>query len=989
MNDLSFIFPLLSGLIILYILAYVVGQRRKLGVNRAFILLFIDYLCLTLLECFLRIEARHPAVVLLLIQATGFVGAFNGFLFLNFVYAITDRKRDLPFQAYGLLALIGATLTLFPRFYITTPITGIAKSGYVPTFFFWLIVITVVVAPATRALVIAGREYRSNPEIRVRREFFYIITGLIVALGLYALFTMVIPVLFHSYVTLHYASMTFAAFALVLFRAISRHKFLAVDIEKTEAALQESESRFKAIFNATYQFTGLLTPEGIVLEANQTSLDFAGISLDDVINRPFWEARWWHGNEERVARLKNAIVRAASGEFVRYEVELQGAGATAIIIDFSLKPVVGPDNTVTMLVPEGRDITENKRAEKALRGSEEKFSIAFNTSPDSIMISRLADGVPVVVNQGFTNLSGYLAEEVVGRSALPGDLGMWVYKEDRDRLVAGLKATGEVVGLEVRLRKKNGLIATGLISASIIEMDGEPCILSTTRDISERKAAEAAIAASEAKYRELANSTPIGIFECDPAGNLTFVNTTLYEWFGYSQADFENGVNVFNCIDPRDHERVKAIVARASALTTSSPEEFEAIRPDGIVFPILIISRPIIHNNAPIGFRAILLDLTEKKRLESAMQNAARLESLGVLAGGIAHDFNNLLGGIFGTIDMANETSTEPEVKKYFAQSLNTIDRARGLTQQLLTFAKGGAPVKKIGPLFPFVRETAQFALSGSGVVCRFTVPGDLRHCSFDKNQIGQVIDNLVINAQQAMPLGGAIEVTARNVTKKEPASLPAGEYVEIAIKDSGIGIPREILPRIFDPFFTTKTKGHGLGLATCYSIVNRHGGCIEVESEPGRGSTFHLLLPASAETVATSAKETTITHRGSGTIVVMDDEEVIRFSTKAILGILGYTAVLKKEGREVIDFFADEIRANRPVVAMIFDITIPGGMGGLATIVEIRKMSADIPVFVASGYSNDPVMAHPVEYGFTASIRKPFRVSDVAAMLERCMGKK
>jgi len=388
--------------------------------------------------------------------------------------------------------------------------------------------------------------------------------------------------------------------------------------------------------------------------------------------------------------------------------------------------------------------------------------------------------------------------------------------------------------------------------------------------------------------------------------------------------------------------------------------------------------------------RIIMSDITERKRNEESLQNAQKLESLGVLAGGIAHDFNNLMGGIFGYMDLALQKSIDRQVSSYLAKALATMDRARGLTRQLLTFSTGGAPVRDIGQLFPFVQETTQFALSGSSVSCSFNVSEKLRPCNFDKSQIGQVVDNIVINAQQSMPDGGTIEVSAENISfgEKRHHALAAGDYVKISIKDHGVGILHEILPRIFDPFYTTKAKGHGLGLATCYSIVSKHGGCIDVESESGKGSTFHVFLPACAETVSDCEKKPAAKHTGSGTFLVMDDEEVIRDALCDMLESLGYAAVCKENGRQAIDFVASETKANRTIVGMVFDLTVAGAMGGKEAVGEIRKLCPDTPVFVASGYTEDPVMSNPQKYGFTASIGKPFRKSELSEMLEKHMKK-
>lgn len=412
-------------------------------------------------------------------------------------------------------------------------------------------------------------------------------------------------------------------------------------------------------------------------------------------------------------------------------------------------------------------------------------------------------------------------------------------------------------------------------------------------------------------------------------------------------------------------------------------------RKNGTEFPVEIRSNHVEFAGKKYicGFA---IDITEKKRAEEAMINSQKLESLGILAGGIAHDFNNLLGGIFGYIDMAIETSTNEKNRHYLSKAISAIDRARGLTQQLLTFAKGGAPVQQVGQLFPLIQDVAQFSLSGSNVACHFEIAENLPPCSFDPSQIGQVIDNMVINAKQAMQNGGHIEIKAENIILKsnEHYTLPAGSFIKISIRDFGIGISREDLTHIFDPFFTTKASGHGLGLATCYSIINRHGGCIDVISEIGKGSTFTIYLPTTSDHVSIATGLPDQTFSGTGTFIIMDDEEVLREIIGDMLQSLGFSISAVGNGKDALSQFSTFLSTHQKIAGMIFDLTIPGGMGGKETIVEVRKISQDVPVFVSSGYAEDPVMANPKEYGFTASICKPFKKSDLMQMLKQYMPK-
>lgn len=398
-----------------------------------------------------------------------------------------------------------------------------------------------------------------------------------------------------------------------------------------------------------------------------------------------------------------------------------------------------------------------------------------------------------------------------------------------------------------------------------------------------------------------------------------------------------------------------------------------------------------IGHNSDGSFKqthCILKDETERKLTEETLANAQKLESLGVLAGGIAHDFNNLMGGIFGYIEIARQSSTDDKVNRDLTKVMQTINRARNLTQQLLTFAKGGAPRQEVAPLFPFLQETANFALSGSNISCSFDFEETLWQVNYDKNQLGQVIDNLVINAQQAMPLGGIIELSARNITlaSGEHPILTQGNYVLIFLSDNGIGIPPKIQNRIFDPFFTTKPKGHGLGLATSYSIVKRHGGCIDVFSEPDKGSTFKIYLPATIKTAEELVNSEAKTHGGAGIFLIMDDEEVIREALSHMLESFGYTVVCTANGQDAIAEVLTALRENRSFAGMLFDLTVPGAMGGKATIEQIRKMGITSPAFVASGYADDPIIRNPEEYGFTASICKPFMRSELIELLEKHM---
>lgn len=378
----------------------------------------------------------------------------------------------------------------------------------------------------------------------------------------------------------------------------------------------------------------------------------------------------------------------------------------------------------------------------------------------------------------------------------------------------------------------------------------------------------------------------------------------------------------------------------------------------------------------------------ELERVHEELWRAQKLESLGVLAGGIAHDFNNALTAIINHIQIAKiKSKPGDEANRYLNSAEKVCHIASALTKQLLTFAKGGSPVKEVAMLTDLIRDTVEFALRGSKVKCEFFIDPDLSMVEIDQGQISQVISNLVINAEQAMPGGGIVRVSAENVIVNSKGRLPLkeGRYVRLSVIDQGVGIAREDLGRIFDPYYTTKEMGSGLGLATSYSIVKKHEGLITVESEEDAGTAFHVYLPASDKKPAEEEKSQIMPVSG-GRILLIEDEESLAETLTELLEFYGYSADCAWDGAEGLKLYESAMKKGMKYNAVIMDLTIPGGMGGKEAIKLLREMDSDVIAIVASGYSNDPVMSNYREYGFSEAISKPYRIEDMIDKLHRIL---
>lgn len=410
---------------------------------------------------------------------------------------------------------------------------------------------------------------------------------------------------------------------------------------------------------------------------------------------------------------------------------------------------------------------------------------------------------------------------------------------------------------------------------------------------------------------------------------------------------------------------------------------------------ITLSAAPIRREEHSLATGAILVfrDITQEKKMERELIRAQKIESLGIVAGGIAHDFNNLLTAILGNISLAKIlVKDNAKIATLLNETEKASCRAKNLTNQLLTFAKGGTPVTSLTSTRKLIEESSQFSASGSNIKCHFHIADDLWHVEVDEAQIGRVIQNLVINAHQAMQQGGTVEIGAENIiiNKDEGSSLKPGNYIKIYVRDWGEGVDSQDIDKIFDPYFTTKKTGHGLGLSICHSIIKKHTGLIKVESQQGVGSTFSLYLPAADQQLPQQSEggllpdTTEKIFTGRGKLLVMDDEEVIREVASQMLGYLDYRVELASDGQEALKMYIEAVEQGEPFDAVIMDLTIPGGMGGKETMEHLLRLDPEIKAIVSSGYANDPIMAEFKKYGFKGVMPKPFTMEELSITMEK-----
>ena len=519
---------------------------------------------------------------------------------------------------------------------------------------------------------------------------------------------------------------------------------------------------------------------------------------------------------------------------------------------------------------------------------------------------------------------------------------------------------------------------------------GQPHVGKVAERIAELRSADVQLHKAYRLTRDILQSSPLGIQVVTGLGTVAYVNPAMCAIAGLDRESFQT-VNIFDSPMYAANDiraRIRSVLMDGTSFTAGpfTVVEHFAKRPT-------VVNYTGIPMEDEDGRNALVFveDITEKSRLEEEMFKSQKLESIGLLAGGIAHDFNNLLSIILSNISLSKHHATQGDgFFDALTETEEAATRARYLTQQLLVFSRGGLPVKQVVDAAELVRETVDFSLRGARCLASYDFEPGLWSVELDKGQMHQVIQNLAINAEQAMPDGGTIVVSARNrsVTFEDSLPLTPGRYIRISIADEGEGILPEHLPKIFDPYFTTKSGGNGLGLAVAYSVVKKHNGYLAVASMPGKGTAFQIHLPASDRTVLKSDNRDCSVARGKGRILVMDDEELVRRALVRVLTELGYEVEVAADGARAIELYNERREMGRAFDLLVLDLIVPGGMGGQRTIEKIRELVPDVKAVVSSGYSTDPIMSEYEKYGFIDVVAKPYDMRQLSEVIHRAMRK-
>ena len=762
-----------------------------------------------------------------------------------------------------------------------------------------------------------------------------------------------------------------------------------------EEGWREADARYRAIFDHTFQFCGLLDPEGTLLEANQTALDFGGVSRDDVVGKPVWETFWSRSEPDAQNGAKDAVSCALAGEFVRYEVEVQGKDGVRIPIDFSVKPVMDGAGRVAMLIVEGRDISDKRESEEAVRRNKADLELILNAIP--IRIFHKDDKNRILrLNDAAAQSMGSTVAAVEGRNTydLFPDMAKKYHDDDLDVIESGAPKLGIVEEYTPRDGER-GWVRTDKIPHTDPET-GERYIFVAACDITAEKAAEQALRESEERYRQLYNKTPVMLHSIDCEGRLISVSDFWLERLGYTR-DEVIGRKSSDFLTPESASKaINHVLPRFMQDGVCKDVEYQFVTKSGAVLDVLLSAVAEYGGEGTIErSMAVLTDITERKIVERQFVQAQKMESVGQLTGGLAHDFNNLLGVVLGNLQLMERSLGQDEkTARRINTALDAVGRGAELTRRLLAFSrrqKLEAELLQPNPLIENLSGILQRTL-GERIALECRLDARVPCIRTDSTQLESAILNLAVNARDAMPDGGTLTIESAVVTLDEDyaareTDVEPGDYVVLAVSDTGIGIDDAVIQHVFEPFFTTKDvgKGSGLGLSMVYGFMKQSGGHARIYSEVGRGTTVRLYLPAERCTPGAADRPPVEALEGVGgpeTILVVEDQDDVREIAVALLEDLGYRVIAAGEGQDALTI----LRSATDIDLLFTDIVMPGGMDGIRLAEVACHLRPGLPVVFTTGYAEAAVLNQGDVKASSNLVSKPYRRAELAVKVRQAL---
>ena len=758
--------------------------------------------------------------------------------------------------------------------------------------------------------------------------------------------------------------------------------------KEAETALLKSEKRYRTLVDnlpiAVYRNSP--GPKGEFLMANPAFCKMFGFKNEEEVKN-FTPASFYQNPKERKKYSDNLIQK---GVIKHDERTLLKRDGTPVHTSITSRVVYGKDGEVSHFDSIMLDITEQKLSEEALRESEDKYRNLVEESFDGIFIQK---GPNIIfVNKRLNEMLGYEEGELIGQNH-------WVVyhpdyqKVTRERAQARMHGEEVVRRYEVKLQRKDGSWFYGEINARpiIFSSDKESGIQVWIKDIMEQKLAEESLRESEEKYRLLIENATDAIFIAQDEV-LKFANPKTEEMTGYSAEELAE-IPFLDLIHPEDRDMVlQRHLKRLKDEELPSLYSFRILNRSGEELSVEINTVLINWEGRPATLN-FLRDITAQKKLEAQLQQAQKMESIGTLAGGIAHDFNNLLMAMQGraSIMLMNKDSSHPDFE-HLRGIEGHVESAADLTKQLLGFARGGKYEVRPTDLNELIKkQNRMFGRTKKEIIINGKYEENLWSAEIDRGQIEQVLLNLYVNAWQAMPGGGSLYVETENVTLDEnyikPFAIEPGRYVKISVTDTGVGMDKATQERIFDPFFTTKEmgRGTGLGLASSYGIIKNHGGFINVYSEKGHGTTFNVYLPASEKEVIEEKKLAGDTVRGTETVLLVDDEDMIIEIAEELLAQLGYKVLTAKSGKEAIEIYEEN---KEEINIVLLDMIMPDMSGG-ETYDRLKDINPKAKILLSSGYSINGQATEILDRGCNGFIQKPFKIKELSQKLREILEEK